>query len=102
MDVEKFDINTKNGDASNSGDRKDRKTSPFMTKFELARLAGTRALQLSMNAPVTIAVPSNETDPLKIALLELKARTLPLIVRRYLPDGSFEDWPVSDLIITHL
>jgi len=43
----------------------------------------------------------DETDPLKIAMLELKEGKIPIIVRRYLPDGSFEDWAAKDLISDH-
>ena len=61
-----------------------------MTKYERARILGTRALQISMNAPVMVEL-AGETDPLAIALKELKAEKIPIIVRRYLPDGSYED-----------
>eukprot|EP00802_Teleaulax_amphioxeia_P033969 Tamp_39648.p2 GENE.Tamp_39648~~Tamp_39648.p2 ORF type:complete len:120 (+),score=41.20 Tamp_39648:39-362(+) len=83
-------------DGSSKG--KKRTTTPYMTKFERARVLGTRALQVSMNAPVLINV-GNESDPLRIAMKELKEGRIPFIVRRYLPDGSFEDWPINDLII---
>ncbi|KAK4941875.1 subunit common to RNA polymerases I, II, and III, partial [Elasticomyces elasticus] len=68
-----------------------RTTTPFMTKYERARVLGTRALQISMNAPVLVDL-EGETDPLSIAMKELSQKKIPLIVRRYLPDGSFEDW----------
>lgn len=29
-----------------------------------------------------------------------RARKIPIIIRRYLPDGSYEDWGVDELIIT--
>ena len=32
----------------------DRTTTPYMTKYERARVMGTRALQISMNAPVLV------------------------------------------------
>ena len=76
---------------------KEKTTTPFMTKYEKARVLGTRALQISMNAPVLVDT-AGETDPLKIAEKELQERVIPLIVRRYLPNGEFEDWPVKDLI----
>ena len=41
----------------------------------------------------------NETDPLKIAMKELRERKIPMIIRRYLPDGSFEDWNIDELNI---
>ena len=43
--------------------------------------------------------PGNETDPLALAEKELREKKIPFIVRRYLPDGSYEDWPVDQLII---
>ncbi|KAE9400560.1 RNA polymerase Rpb6 [Gymnopus androsaceus JB14] len=76
---------------------KDRITTPYLTKYERARILGTRALQISMNAPVLVPL-DGETDALQIAIKELSQRKIPLIIRRYLPDGSFEDWSVSELI----
>lgn len=73
-------------------------TTPFMTKYERARILGTRALQISMNAPVLVDI-EGETDPLQIAMKELSTKKIPLVVRRYLPDGSYEDWSVDELII---
>merc|ERR1712244_89694 len=43
----------------------ERITTPFMTKYERARILGTRALQISMNAPVMVEL-AGETDPLAI------------------------------------
>ena len=40
-----------------------------------------------------------ETDPFQIALKELRERRIPLTVRRFLPDGSYEDWNVDELIV---
>ncbi|KAK2417639.1 DNA-directed RNA polymerases II, IV and V subunit 6A [Trifolium repens] len=44
-----------------------RKTSKYMTKYERAQILGTRALQISMNAPVMVEL-EGETDPLETAL----------------------------------
>lgn len=79
-------------------DKSKRITTRYMTKYERARVLGTRALQISMNAPVMVDV-ENETDALKIATKELRERKIPMIIRRYLPDGSFEDWSLDELII---
>ncbi|PWA52165.1 RNA polymerase Rpb6 [Artemisia annua] len=75
-----------------------RKTSKYMTKYERARILGTRALQISMNAPVMVEL-EGETDPLEIAMKELRAKKIPFTIRRYLPDGSYEDWGVDELIV---
>ncbi|PSS34329.1 DNA-directed RNA polymerases II and V subunit 6B like [Actinidia chinensis var. chinensis] len=77
---------------------KSRKTSKYMTKYERARILGTRALQISMNAPVMVEL-EGETDPLEIAMKELRQRKIPFTIRRYLPDGSYEDWGVDELIV---
>ncbi|XP_063403508.1 DNA-directed RNA polymerases I, II, and III subunit RPABC2-like [Mytilus trossulus] len=79
-------------------ERHKRITTPYMTKYERARVLGTRALQIAMCAPVMVEL-EGETDPLQIAMKELKARKVPIIIRRYLPDGSYEDWGVDELII---
>jgi len=78
--------------------KRERKTSKYMTKYERARILGTRALQISMNAPVMVEL-EGETDPLEIAMKELRARKIPFTIRRYLPDGSYEDWGVDELIV---
>jgi len=41
-----------------------------------------------MNAPVLVDV-EGETDPLQIAIKELREKKVPLVVRRYLPDGWY-------------
>jgi len=79
-------------------EKEDRITTNYMTKYERARVLGTRALQISMNAPVMVDL-AGETDPLKIAMKELRERKIPMIIRRYLPDNSYEDWALGDLII---
>ncbi|KAF3700501.1 MICAL-like protein 1 [Channa argus] len=73
-------------------------TTPYMTKYERARVLGTRALQIAMCAPVMVEL-EGETDPLQIAMKELKSRKIPIIIRRYLPDGSYEDWGCDELIV---
>ncbi|KAJ9071268.1 subunit common to RNA polymerases I, II, and III [Entomophthora muscae] len=113
-----------------------RLTTPYMSKYEKARILGSRALQLryliccklskccfqpnsfkicynrlkyilssvllriisSLNAPVLVET-NGETDPHKIAIMELEAHKIPFVVRRFLPDGSYEDWAAHELMI---
>jgi len=84
--------------ASHAIDKSKRITTRYMTKYERARVLGTRALQISMNAPVTVEI-NGETDPLKIAMRELQEKKIPMIIRRYLPNGSWEDWSLDELVI---
>lgn len=79
-------------------DKSKRITTPYLTKYERARVLGARALQLAMSAPVMVEL-NGERDPLKIAEKELRANKIPIIIRRYLPDGSFEDWDLDELIL---
>lgn len=53
--------------------------------------------EYSMNAPVLVDV-EGETDPLQIAIKELREKKIPLVVRRYLPDGWYEDWTCEELL----
>jgi DNA-directed RNA polymerases I, II, and III subunit RPABC2 len=84
-------------DKKNFSAKKNRITSNVMTKYERARILGTRAQQLSRNAPTEIDT-TGLTDPLKIAEEEVRLKKCPLILRRNFPDGSFEDWKVSELV----
>jgi DNA-directed RNA polymerase I, II, and III subunit RPABC2 len=70
---------------------------PKLTRFERARIAGARALQLSLGAPVLIELAPRVSDPIDIAMSELKQGVLPMTIRRTLPDGIFEDLALSEL-----
>jgi len=91
-------VNAGDGAAAAGVAASKRITTPYMTKYEKARILGTRALQIAMCAPVMVEL-EGETDPLQIAMKELKLRKIPIIIRRYLPDGSYEDWSIDELII---
>ncbi|KAI4292546.1 DNA-directed RNA polymerases I, II, and III subunit RPABC2 [Pancytospora philotis] len=69
-----------------------------MTIYEKAHIIGVRAAQLSDDAPPFVDI-GNMTDCLQIATKELVEKKLPFIVRRKLPDGSFEDWSIDELLI---
>jgi len=60
-----------------------------ITKFEKARIIGTRATQLSNNAPPLIDI-GNEIDPVKIALMEYDSGVLDLYIIRKFSDGSYQ------------
>lgn len=63
------------------------------TKYEIARILGARALQLSMNAPVLLVIPKEKLeelnyDPLRIAEMEFTAGVLPITVKRPMPERT--------------
>ena len=71
---------------------------PKLTRFERARICGARALQIAMGAPVLIQVTEGMTNPIDIALKELKSGVLPITIRRTLPDGTYQDIPLKWLL----
>ncbi|MHA2379180.1 MAG: DNA-directed RNA polymerase subunit K [Candidatus Thorarchaeota archaeon] len=70
----------------------------WLTKFEKARIIGARALQISMGAPVLIGKKSAPTGLFSLAEAELRAKVLPMTVRRTLPTGEHFDIPLSRLL----
>jgi len=68
---------------------------PMLTRFEKARIMGARALQLSLGAPVFIEIPKNATTSLEIAMEELKQRVIPIIIKRTLPNGDYQNIPLD-------
>ena len=64
---------------------------PTLTRFEKARIMGARALQLSLGAPVFITIPKNIISSLEIAMEELNQRLLPIVIKRSLPNGDYQN-----------
>eukprot|EP00866_Antonospora_locustae_P000192 jgi/Antlo1/192/927 len=73
-------------------------TSARMTKYEKAYVLGVRSAQLSMNAPPLVDI-GEETDAFEIAVQELRERKIPFVIRRKLPDSTYEDWHIKEMII---
>lgn len=91
-EVEPMDID----DDDDNDQRPIRQTRNRMTRFEKARILGARATLLAKGAQPLVST-EGETDPLKIAEKELRAKVLPMSITRKLPDGSIEEWVVKDL-----
>jgi len=68
---------------------------PTLTRFEKARIMGARALQLSLGAPIFIEIPKNTTTSLEIAMEELKQRVIPIVIKRTLPNGDYQNIPID-------
>jgi DNA-directed RNA polymerase subunit K/omega len=83
------------GDKADSNHR----TYPFLTNYERTKIIGLRANQLSKGSVPFIAVPKHITDVKDIAKLELEQKRLPYIIKRPLPNGQFEYWRLTDLLI---
>lgn len=68
---------------------------PTLTRFEKARIMGARALQLSLGAPPFIEIPKTVNTSLDIALAELEQLVIPIIIRRKLPNGDYQNIPID-------
>ncbi len=68
-----------------------------LTRYELARIIGARALQIALGAPVLIQVPPGVTDPITIATLEVRSGVVPFIIRRRV-GKRYQDIPVKVLL----
>ena len=68
---------------------------PTLTRFEKARIMGARALQLSLGAPPFIEIPKTARISLDIAMEELERRVIPIVIRRVLPNGDYQNIPID-------
>lgn len=75
------------------------RTYPFLTNFERTKIIGLRANQISRGAAPLVVVPKHISDVRDIARLELEQKRLPYIIKRPLPNGTFEYWRLVDLLI---
>ena len=79
------------------------------TKYEVARILGARALQISMNAPLLLNISPEKLEeidfnPLKIAEMEFEADILPITIKRPMPkkvekegeEGEEEDIEIEE------
>ena len=82
-----------------TGEDKNHRSVPYVTQYERTKIIGFRANQLSQGARPFVDVPKHVTDVVEIARMELEQRRLPFILKRPMPDGTFEYWRLTDLMI---
>jgi DNA-directed RNA polymerase subunit K/omega len=78
------------------------KSVPWMTKYEFDQLVGLRTMHLSRGAIPFVPIEEGYTiqgnmELRKIAIAELLNNKLPYIIKRQMPNGIAEYWPVSKL-----
>ena len=78
---------------------KKRVTNSMMTMYELTKIIGVRAQQISSGMEPLVEVDPDIRDTKFIAIQELLQKKMPVIIRRFLPNGMYEDWRVDDMII---
>ena len=75
-------------------------TAPFLTKYEKARIIGTRAEQIERGAPSFIKdLDENIIHGRTIAIEEFEKKLIPFIIARPLPNKKVEYWKLQDLEI---
>ena len=63
------------------------------TKYEIARIIGSRALQIAMGAPLLMKLKEEDLEKInystvEIAKMEFNAGVLPISIKRPLPEKS--------------
>ena len=67
-----------------------------LTKYEKARIIGSRALQISMGAPFLVKLDEKELErirfnPVEIAKIEFEKGVIPITVKRPHPKSRYVD-----------
>lgn len=72
---------------------------PWLTKYERTKIIGIRAEQLARGAQPFVepaVLDGGSFDPCELAERELRARVLPFVVVRRMPDGRRETLRLDD------
>jgi len=78
-------------------EKKPKRSIPYLTKFERARIIGTRLQQLAYGAKPRVNTKGLNSIQ-EIVEKELDERKILFIIRRPMPDGSYEDWKLEEFI----
>jgi DNA-directed RNA polymerase subunit K/omega len=85
-----------------AGDTSTYMSMPFMTKYEFDQIIGLRTVHISRGAPMMVDMPADfkiqtNMELRHVAIKELVEHKLPYIVKRTMPNGKTEYWPVAKL-----
>lgn len=72
---------------------------PKLSKFEVAKAIGMRAYWLSYGAHSTIYESYHDADVadvIQVAKLELQNKCMPLLIHKYMPDGTIVQVDVNE------
>jgi hypothetical protein len=82
-----------------------RRTTKYGNKYERAKLVGEWATRLSLGEDPELdlsTIPEAErhkfSNPIHLALLALRTKSMPLGIRRVFSDGAYEDWFLDELV----
>ena len=79
--------------ADKTGKDSDSNMAQHYSKYEMARMIGARALQISMGAPFLVKLEVDDLkrlhyNPVEIAKLEFEKNVIPIAVKRPMPSGQ--------------
>ena len=97
---EEYDNNDKKIVKSERVLDKDRITRPKITKYEKAKIMSVRTQQIISGSKIQLNYEGdiNKLLPYQIAELEYNNNSIPLKIKRTLPNGKYEIWKISELI----
>jgi DNA-directed RNA polymerase I, II, and III subunit RPABC2 len=75
-----------------------RKTSEVITLFELTNVISNRAKQIE-NGSMIFTPIGDESDPIKMAEMEIKMKMCPLSIIRKVSSNIAEKWDVNEMIV---
>lgn len=77
-----------------------RKSSEVITKFEFTDVVSNRAKQIEDGSKIFVDI-KNETNPIKMAEMEIRMKSCPLSIRRMISGNIAEIWDVNEMIIPY-
>jgi DNA-directed RNA polymerase I, II, and III subunit RPABC2 len=69
---------------------------PKLTKYERVRILATRTKQLALGAPPLVKNIAGKS-PHEIAVIELNHNMIPFLIKRSMPNNTYEIWRLSEL-----
>ena len=96
---EEIDVQNKSNKSKKINDE-DRITINKLTKYEKAKIICARSQQIENGSKIMLKYDGdiNKLLSIQIAELELQNKVIPILIKRYLPNGDYEIWKISELI----
>ena len=75
-----------------------RKTSDIISQYELTDVTSNRAIQIENGSKIFVDI-GDESNPVKMAEMEIRMKKCPLSVMRHISSNIAEVWEVNDMIV---
>lgn len=77
-------------------EKNQRRTSEIMTLYEFTEVTSHRAAQIEKKSPIFVDI-GDESDPIKMAEMEIRQKKCPLSIMRFHNDIIAEVWEVNEM-----